>query len=83
MGTAQDARPVSDHLRKDFLVDFGHPGPVGLRVPMVFLMKAVIEKHQVVKAMVRADRVGEIIPRLSAVVQEIGVSINENPAQII
>ena len=83
MGTAQDARPVSDHLRKDFLADFRHPSPVRLRVPMVFLVKAIVEKQQVVKAMIGTDRVGVVISRLSPVVQEIGVSINENPAQII
>src|SRR6266849_6515240 len=54
-----------------------------LRVPVVFLMKAVVKKQPVVKAVVRAHGVGVVISRSSAVMQEIRVGVNENPAQII
>src|SRR5437879_2704441 len=83
MGTAQNTRFVNNHLGKDFLSDMRHLRPVRLRIPVVFLMKAVVKKQPVVKAVVRAYGVGIIISRSSAIMEEIRVGVNENPAQII
>src|SRR5205809_6793136 len=83
MGAAQNTRFVNNHLGKDFLSDMRHLRPVRLRIPVVFLMKAVVKKQPVVKAVVRAYGVGIIISRSSAIMEEIRVGVNENPAQII
>ena len=81
--TAQNTRLVSDHLRKDFLPDLGHLHPVRFRVPVMFLMKTIVKEYPVIKAVIGTHRVGVIIARPSAVMQEIRVSIYEHPAQII
>src|SRR5206468_734115 len=81
--STQKASPIGGHLWKDLRMHGSHPRPMSLRVPVVFLMIAVVEEYPVVGPVVRTHRVGEQIARLSAIVQEVSVCINQDPSQVI
>src|SRR5262249_41891642 len=52
MRAPQHLGPINDQLRLDAFVQFAHPRPMHLGIPMVFLMVAVVEPKEVVKPVV-------------------------------